>query len=133
MAKFRVVGVYPSGKELDQVVDAVSAANAGTMAQVAGVHVTGIVDEFGQSHPVPMPPPTASSVVIAPAPAWSAGVAAVLSFFIPGLGQMYKGQIINGLAWLVCVVIGYACFVVPGLVLHLFCVVGAASGDPTKR
>jgi hypothetical protein len=28
---------------------------------------------------------------------WNPGIAAVLSFLIPGLGQMYKGQEINGL------------------------------------
>jgi TM2 domain-containing membrane protein YozV len=28
------------------------------------------------------------------------GTAAVLSFFVPGLGQIYKGQIRNGIFWL---------------------------------
>jgi hypothetical protein len=45
---------------------------------------------------------------------------------------MYKGQVFNGLVWLVVVVIGYVVFVIPGLVLHLFCIIGAASGDPYK-
>jgi TM2 domain-containing membrane protein YozV len=63
---------------------------------------------------------------------WSPGVAAVLSFLIPGLGQIYKGQVINGLVWLVLVVIGYFCMVIPGLILHLICVAGAASGNPYK-
>jgi hypothetical protein len=30
------------------------------------------------------------------------------------------------------VVAGYFVLIVPGLVLHLFCIIGAASGDPTK-
>lgn len=59
---------------------------------------------------------------------WSPGVAAVLSLVIPGAGQMYKGQVGNGLAWLLVVVLGYVFFVVPGLILHLCCIVGAASG-----
>jgi TM2 domain-containing membrane protein YozV len=63
---------------------------------------------------------------------WSPGVAAVLSLVIPGAGQMYKGQIFNGLLWLVLVVLGYVFFVVPGIVLHLFCIIGASMGDPTK-
>ena len=63
---------------------------------------------------------------------WSPGVAAVLSLVIPGAGQMYKGQIFNGLAWLFFVIIGYAFFIVPGIVLHLCCIVGASMGDPTK-
>jgi TM2 domain-containing membrane protein YozV len=63
---------------------------------------------------------------------WNAGVAALLSFLIPGAGQMYKGQVANGLVWFVFVVIGYCALIVPGLILHLFCIIGAASGDPTR-
>lgn len=77
--------------------------------------------------------PASGSVVVinqAPVQRWSPGVAAVLSFLIPGLGQMYKGQIINGLVWFVFVLLGYAALIVPGLFLHLFCIVGAASGNP---
>lgn len=62
--------------------------------------------------------------------AWSPGVAAVLSLVIPGAGQMYKGQILGGFVWLIAVVIGYIAFVVPGLVLHVCCIVAAASGTP---
>jgi ribosomal protein L40E len=63
---------------------------------------------------------------------WSPGVAAVLSFFIPGLGQIYKGQIFNGLFWLIITALGYACFIFPGIFLHLLCILGAASGDPYR-
>jgi hypothetical protein len=63
-------------------------------------------------------------------PRWNPGVAAVLSFIIPGLGQMYKGQVLNGLCWFVLVLMGYPLCVAPGLLLHLFCIIGAASGDP---
>jgi TM2 domain-containing membrane protein YozV len=68
----------------------------------------------------------------APPAKWNGGIAAVLSLVIPGAGQMYKGQVGNGLVWLIVVVIGYFMLVVPGLILHLCCIVGAASGDPTK-
>ena len=61
---------------------------------------------------------------------WSPGLAAVLSFFLPGLGQLYKGQIINGLVWFFVVMFGYAALILPGLVLHFFCVLGALSGNP---
>lgn len=61
---------------------------------------------------------------------WSGGIAAVLSFLIPGLGQLYKGQIFNGLVWFTLTVIGYFFMVIPGLILHLCCIIGAASGDP---
>lgn len=66
----------------------------------------------------------------APIRKWSPGLAAVLSFFIPGLGQLYKGQILNGLVWFFFVGMGYVALIVPGLVLHFFCVLGALSGNP---
>ncbi len=52
--------------------------------------------------------------------------------FYSRLGQMYKGQIFNGIAWFVCTIIGYVAFVIPGLLLHLCCVAGAAMGDPYR-
>lgn len=58
---------------------------------------------------------------------YSRGTAAVLSLFIPGAGQMYKGQVFNGLCWFLIVGVGYI-FIIPGVVLHLFCILGAASG-----
>ena len=66
----------------------------------------------------------------APVRRWSPGVAAVLSFCVPGLGQLYKGQIINGIVWFCAVGLGYAALILPGLLLHFFCIVGAASGNP---
>jgi len=64
--------------------------------------------------------------------AWNPGVAAVLSFLIPGLGQMYKGQVLNGLAWLFVVVVGYVCGCAPGIVLHIVCLFEAASGGKRR-
>lgn len=61
---------------------------------------------------------------------WSPGLAAVLSFFMPGLGQLYKGQFFNAVAWFFIVMLGYAALIVPGLILHFFCVLGALSGNP---
>lgn len=55
-------------------------------------------------------------------------VAGVLSLIIPGLGQVYKGQPINGLVWFVLVLVGYIPLVIPGLILHALCVLGAVSG-----
>ena len=63
---------------------------------------------------------------------WSPGVAAVLSLVIPGAEQMYKGNVGSGLLWLLAVVVGYMALVIPGLILHLICILTAASGDPTK-
>ena len=66
-------------------------------------------------------------------PLWSPGVAGVLSFMIPGLGQIYKGRILSGLAWMMLTAFGYVLLIVPGLITHFFCILSAASGDPTKR
>jgi TM2 domain-containing membrane protein YozV len=64
---------------------------------------------------------------------WSPGAALVLSFFIPGLGQMYRGRIGRGILWFIGVVIGYSLLVIPGIIAHLICLVDAYSGDPTKE
>ena len=55
-----------------------------------------------------------------------------MSLVIPGAGQMYKGQVVNGLVWLVVVLIGYVLFILPGVALHIACILGAASGDPYR-
>jgi hypothetical protein len=60
----------------------------------------------------------------------SNGIAAVLSLIIPGAGQMYKGHIGGGLAWLIFTFIGYLLFIIPGLLLHLCCIIDAASSRP---
>jgi len=60
---------------------------------------------------------------------WNPGIAAVLSLFVPGAGQMYKGQIGQGLAWLAGTAIGYMAMVVPGIVVHVICIYNAYSGE----
>jgi hypothetical protein len=56
-------------------------------------------------------------------------VAAGLSLVLPGLGHCYKGEVGPGVTWLVVVVAGYALSSTFGLILHGFCVVGAAGGE----
>lgn len=63
---------------------------------------------------------------------WSPGIAALLSLVIPGAGQIYKGQILNGFLWLIFVSVGYIAFFVPGLVLHVFCIFGAAMREGNR-
>jgi hypothetical protein len=55
------------------------------------------------------------------------GAAAVMSFFVPGLGQMYHGKIGVGLLWLVAVAVGYVLMIVPGVILHVICISSAYS------
>ena len=64
---------------------------------------------------------------------WNPGIAAVLSFFIPGLGQIYRGKIFRGLLWMAAVAVGYWLLIVPGLILHLLCIIAAYAGNPYKR
>jgi TM2 domain-containing membrane protein YozV/RNA polymerase subunit RPABC4/transcription elongation factor Spt4 len=65
-------------------------------------------------------------------PAWNPGVAAVLSFVIPGLGQMYKGEIGSAIVWFFVVGIAYGVglativCLLPALALHIICVFDAA-------
>ena len=63
---------------------------------------------------------------------WSPGIAALLSFLIPGAGQIYKGNVLGGLIWCVVVVVGYFFLVIPGLILHVICIFTATTGDPYK-
>ena len=65
-----------------------------------------------------------------PVQRWSPALAAVLSVLVPGLGQAYKGQVLNGIVWFFLVGVGYLALILPGLLLHFFCIVGAASGNP---
>lgn len=79
---------------------------------------------------VPQQPQVPIVIQAPPQRLWSPGVAAVLSLIIPGAGQMYKGEIGKGFLYLIITVIGYALFVIPGLILHLLCIIGAAQGNP---
>ncbi len=54
------------------------------------------------------------------------GLAAVFSLFIPGAGQLYTGRVVGAVLWFLVVTAGYA-LLLPGLVLHLFCIVSAAA------
>jgi TM2 domain-containing membrane protein YozV len=67
-----------------------------------------------------------------PPQVWNPGVAAVLSLFMPGAGQMYKGRIGEGIGWLFLTAVGYVFFICPGVLIHMFCILSAAKGDPTR-
>lgn len=73
-------------------------------------------------------PPTVYTAVVP-----NDGLAALLSFLIPGAGQMYKGAVGQGIAWLICTPIGYLMLIVPGIILHLICIFQAASMRPVVR
>jgi len=52
-------------------------------------------------------------------------VAAVLTVIVPGGGHVYKKQFGQAFLWFCGVLLGYALLLVPGLVLHGFCVLSA--------
>jgi len=56
----------------------------------------------------------------------SPGLAAVLSLIMPGAGQLYTGRFVAALLWFFVVTAGYA-LILPGLLLHVLCIVSAAS------
>ena len=56
----------------------------------------------------------------------SPALAAILSVIVPGAGQLYAGRSVAALLWFLLVTAGYA-LILPGLILHLFCIVSAAS------
>ncbi len=55
----------------------------------------------------------------------SPGIAAVLSVLIPGLGQVYAGRVIAGGIWFLATALGYSAVLVPGFLIHAFCVFSA--------
>ena len=63
----------------------------------------------------------------------SPGIAPVLSFFIPALGQMYTGRAGAGIVWLGGTVAAYLAFVGVGVLVHVVCVIAAASNASSRR
>lgn len=89
--------------------------------------------------PPPSPPPVTSSspssapqvhltvsAPLVPVAPKSEGLAAAISFFWPGIGQIYAGDTGRGLGWFFATMVGYAMLVVPGFVLHIMSIFDAA-------
>jgi hypothetical protein len=62
---------------------------------------------------------------------YSPAAAAALSLFLPGVGQIYSGRVPQGIGWMLATGLGYLLFLVPGLILHICCIVNAAA-VPTR-
>ncbi len=82
--------------------------------------------------PVPIIQQAQPQIVVQAPPqqGWNPGIAAVLSFIIPGMGQIYKAQIGRGVLVFLMTAAGYALFVVPGIIMHLIAIVDASQGNP---
>jgi hypothetical protein len=61
---------------------------------------------------------------------YSPAAAAALSLFLPGVGQIYSGRVPQGVGWMLATGLGYLLFLVPGLILHICCIVNAAASPP---
>jgi TM2 domain-containing membrane protein YozV len=89
----------------------------------------------GAPHPTGMALAAPQPVYVRPPPpaTFSPGAAAVLSFFLPGLGQICKGEVGPGIGWMFATLIGYCMFIVPGLILHICCVVNAGKSTAWRK
>ena len=56
-------------------------------------------------------------------------LAGLCSFLMPGLGQLIQGRVGSGILWFIGTSIGYACFIVPGIIMHICCIVNAANNN----
>ena len=76
---------------------------------------------------LPYPPPMVPRppMNMQPQPVKSTGVAALLSFLIPGAGQMYAGRVGRGLLWLFGTMVG-SVFIFPGLAMYIAQIFDAA-------
>ena len=58
----------------------------------------------------------------------SPGIAAVLSVVVPGLGQVYSGRLLAGALWFLGTCFAYSAVLLPGFLVHGFCVWSAYKG-----
>jgi len=70
------------------------------------------------------PPLPGGASRISNQPPKNPGAAAVLSFFLPGLGQIYNGQIGLGIGAMLATLFLYL-LIIPGLICHVICVIDA--------
>jgi hypothetical protein len=56
---------------------------------------------------------------------FSRGLAMLLSFCLPGMGQIYRGDTRKGVNWMLGTLAAYCCVILPGLVVHLLCIIDA--------
>lgn len=50
----------------------------------------------------------------------SGGIAAILSFLFTGSGQVYNGQLGKGIGILICAIIGYMLYFIPGMIVWIY-------------
>ncbi len=61
----------------------------------------------------------------------SPGISAVLSVVLPGLGQIYNGNLVAGAIWFLATSLGYSAVLLPGFLIHaasVWCAYRGAQG-----
>lgn len=91
--------------------------------------ITTLAEQLDKPAPPPYVPPPIQMPSIAPQPLKNPGVAAVLSFVFPALGQIYNGQIGMGLFFclLTVALYFYPLTIIIAVVIHLYLVQDAYS------
>jgi TM2 domain-containing membrane protein YozV len=60
-------------------------------------------------------------------------LAAIINVFFPGVGQLIQERVGLGIIFFFGTIIGYICFIVPGLIVHIICIVDAANYKPPHK
>ncbi len=68
-------------------------------------------------------------VYVQDTPKRSGFLAGLMSLFVPGLGQLYKGHLFWAAFWFILTPLGYLA-IVPGFILHVLCVYFAITSTP---
>ena len=128
--KWQLTGAWKAdGVEASMTVEAPNQRAAESIAAQRGMMVEqAIPAESGAPPMYATPAPQVVHVHHASQP--NPGIAALLSFFIPGVGQMYLGDVGAGIAWMIGTIAGYFFCLVPGIVLHIVCIIMAATAKP---
>lgn len=61
------------------------------------------------------------------------GMAGVFSFFIPGLGHLYRGLMLQGFLSFVLTIMGYFFFIIPGFIIHAYVIYDSMKPSPQKQ
>lgn len=56
----------------------------------------------------------------------NSGTAAVLSVLIPGMGHLYCGKFLQSIFMFFVTMVGYAFFIIPGILMHLLVICDAS-------
>jgi hypothetical protein len=88
---------------------------------------TGAVTYVSPNRQLLAPPQHRPAAIVPTRPLYSRALAALLSLVLPGSGHIYSGRERAGVLWLFGTLAGYVCLVIPGLIMHVFCIASAVN------